>query len=894
MRHQLITIISIFFSIAFISPAIGQTHWFVSTTGNNANSGTTVASAWRSIQFANDASVVNSGDTIFILAGAYTEYINITKSLKIFGPNYNISPNPGIAGRMAEAIIHAPLVSTTAGLRTVFDAFTPGTNIQLKGLKMMDGCPVKSGHEARNPVQDIEILFEKNWVSNGGNIFIGTLTRWKKVKIIDNFFENINLTTNSSAIKLNDAKEDVVAPNLAPTVIATITDNRIEGTTWAGIICDNLLSATILRNKVKRVRETGIKLAGEMAGAIVSDNEIDSANTDATDVGAFYIYGTEFSGPTYFTNNHVRNSHNGFSVRVGENLQGKNIHLNNNSFDSSNTGFAINHKGSGILDATCNWIIKPNYLGASSKVFGPVHFVPFLSKNFDAEPLTPGFQPGGESCNVQGSAPFFTRTVLTSGLERPWEIIYGKDNMLWITQRYGRVSRVDPNSGIANTVYTAPDYYAGDPAQAQVYACDPGYAHPVSSGTYGMALHPEFPFTPYVYFIYSYNAAVSGTPLSKYKVRRLTWDTLSKTVIAATDIIYDLPLEHYHEGMRMMTTNEGGQHFIYITTGDGTIDDDRCYPAGNNANLKAQDWSSKFGKTLRYNINGSIPTSNPIAGSSVYTSGHRNALGLAFNPGKGIVYSSENGKSTDDEINIIEKGKNYGWPKTRGYHSDNNYPGEASFVASYLPSFMGDELRSALYAWSPANVSLPEDPQVVSRTGVVAPSGMLYYGTGNVAAFQNSLLVTSLKNTNPHFRSCVYVFKLTADGNAIDNNQLNPQVYFAEQNPPTLRYRSITSSGDGNNFYIITDSWDGVNNKILKFSYAPTVYTFIGSGNWNVASNWTNNQVPPSQLPAGSEIIVDPVAGNCILNIPVTIMHGGKISVKAGKSFVVQGNLAIQ
>jgi len=71
-------------------------------------------------------------------------------------------------------------------------------------------------------------------------------------------------------------------------------------------------------------------------------------------------------------------------------------------------------------------------------------------------------------------------------------------------------------------------------------------------------------------------------------------------------------------------------------------------------------------------------------------------------------------------------------------------------------------------------------------------------------------------------------------------------------------------------------------------------YTFTGSGNWNTPSNWSNNTVPPSILPNGSEIIIDPATGSCTLNVPVTVQSGAKITVKAGKSFVVQGNLILQ
>ncbi len=451
------------------------------------------------------------------------------------------------------------------------------------------------------------------------------------------------------------------------------------------------------------------------------------------------------------------------------------------------------------------------------------------------------------------TAQTFTRTVLTGGLNRPWEMLYGPDNMLWITQTNGRVSRIDPNTGTVNTIYTAPDYFDGSPSQSVILHCNPDHSYSISKGTYGLALHPDFVNSPYVYFIYSYNSGSTQNPVSNYKVRRLKWNANSRAVSEPTDIISDLPLDLSHEGMRMVIVSQFGTPYIYITTGDGTIDDDRCYPEGNNGNLRAQDWNSRFGKILRYNIDGSIPASNPINNSPVYTKGHRNPLGLAYNPATGILYSSENGKSTDDELNIIESGKNYGWPRARGYHTDNNYPGEAAFVSEYTPSFPNDKLKQAIYSWCNPNVILPEDPQPVGSTCSVAPSDMIYYPHAAIPEFQNSLLVTTLKNYNPNFRASVYVFKLNSNGTALDNTNPNPLVYFSvpdnaaiPNSEGELRYRDITISPDGKTIFISTDTWAGQNNQILKFTYnegssITTYYPKTTATDLSITTNWTTD-----------------------------------------------------
>ena len=631
-----------------------QSTWYVATTGNNTTGDGSQGNPWASIQYANDNALVHDGDIISVAPGTYSEKIIVTKSLKFYGPNYNISPNPTTANRNSEALINA----VTAG-DDIFEVRTFGTNVEIKGFKFMNGSPLHDGHLGRNGLNDndIIILFEKNWTKNADHVFAGSLTRWKNITIKDNFFDSIYLTSTSIAIQLFDGNDPLPAPQHPATVIATITDNRINGTNWNGISLNNILSATVLRNEIRNVYESGIKLAGGIGNATVSQNYIQNANTSATpDVGGIKIYGSEFTGTVNITNNTIINSLNGFAVLDGADITGKDVHVFNNSFDNTNTAHAIYHGGTGNLDATCNWLGTSNVSSAVARIYGPVSYNPFVTNGADYSSAQ-GFQPLPGTCNTQSSSPTFTRTILTSALNRPWEILYGPDSMLWITQSNGRVSRVNPNTGIVNTIYTAPDYFGGVSSQNVPLPCG---TFQVAACTYSMALHPDFINTPYLYYIYSYNAGTSSNPVSKYKVRRLTWNAATQTVSNPVDIIPNLPLDLTHDGMRMLIAVQNNIPYIYITVGDGTIDNDNCYPPNNNDNLRAQDWNSMFGKILRFNIDGSIPLDNPIAGSPIFTRGHRNPLGLAYNPATNILYSSENGKSSDDELNIIQKGRNYG------------------------------------------------------------------------------------------------------------------------------------------------------------------------------------------------------------------------------------------
>src|SRR4029079_12218968 len=91
--------------------------------------------------------------------------------------------------------------------------------------------------------------------------------------------------------------------------------------------------------------------------------------------------------------------------------------------------------------------------------------------------------------------------------------------------------------------------------------------------------------------------------------------------------------------------------------------------------ISARDWKTYQGKVLRLNLDGSIPSDNPVLNgvrSHIYSYGHRNPQGIVFGP-DGTLYESEHGPDTDDEVNVIEAGKNYGWPFVAGYRDDNVY-----------------------------------------------------------------------------------------------------------------------------------------------------------------------------------------------------------------------------
>ena len=419
----------------------------------------------------------------------------------------------------------------------------------------------------------------------------------------------------------------------------------------------------------------------------------------------------------------------------------------------------------------------------------------------------------------------FIRSELTTSLTTPWEIIYGPDNFLWITESGGKVSRVNPANGSKTVVYTAPDYFGGSALEQSTLCFQPN----IGVGTLGMALHPDFlnPASAFIYYLYSYNSGTIPAPVTKFKIVRLTWDAISSSVIANTDLIMQMPTGYDHLGGRLMAVKQNSVSYIYLTCGDNGISETNspaCYsPQSNNPNNFAQDPNYKNGKIHRFNIDGTIPFDNPIPGNCFFTRGHRNPQGLMYNPTQNILYEIEHGDQTDDEINILKAGMNYGWKNVRGYHADNNCTGEATYITSYTayPSILNDSLKEALHSWC----AVPQPTSVNNLDWcTVAPSDGIYYDSNGIPGWNNSLLVVTLKNGTVAQQE-VYQFKLNPNGTSlVPSTSLtpNPSKFFGSDKLLNGRLRDIALSPDGKIIYLINNG--GANaDKITVYTYLPAV-----------------------------------------------------------------------
>ncbi|MFB3062507.1 MAG: glucose/sorbosone family PQQ-dependent dehydrogenase, partial [Candidatus Binatia bacterium] len=417
--------------------------------------------------------------------------------------------------------------------------------------------------------------------------------------------------------------------------------------------------------------------------------------------------------------------------------------------------------------------------------------------------------------------PFAFRVVAT-GLDFPWEMTWGPDGFLWVTERVGkRVTRVRPKDGKKTTALTIDDVYQLDSGQ---------------DGVLGMALHPELltgTGNDYVYLAYTYDADVSANgPNRRVKIRRYTYNAILHTLASPVDLITNLPASDDHNGGRMVLGPDGK---LYYTIGDqgGNQFANFCNPIRSQqlptaAQVKARDWTTYQGKVLRLNLDGSIPKDNPtIAGvvSHIYSYGHRNPQGIVFAP-DGTLYACEHGPKTDDEVNLIEAGKNYGWPHVAGEKDDRAYvygnwsastgpPCSALTYSTYtIPLSVPQQKESewshpdfvpplkTLYTvdngYNFQDPSCALDEQYYLCWPTVAPSSLDFYtaNENGIPGWENSLLMPTLK------RGTLYRLKLSSDRRATVGDAIG---YFKTPN----RYRDIALSPDKRTLYLCTDSEGG-------------------------------------------------------------------------------------
>jgi glucose/arabinose dehydrogenase len=331
-------------------------------------------------------------------------------------------------------------------------------------------------------------------------------------------------------------------------------------------------------------------------------------------------------------------------------------------------------------------------------------------------------------------------TEVATGLDHPWSMAFLPDGAILVTERAGRLRLIRHGSLVPQAIAGVPTVLTGSQA-----------------GLFDIVLHPDFLRNQIVYLTYAAGTkAANGTEVAR---ARFDGNALQDVQV----IFRALPLKggDNHYGARMAFLADGT---FALTIGEGF-----------EYREQAQDLSSDLGKIVRLNDDGSVPRDNPFLGQAsarpeIYSWGHRNPQGLAFDASTGRLYETEHGPRGGDEFNLISAHSNYGWPVIT-YGMD--YSG--AYVSPYSQRA---GLEQPLIYWTPS----------------IGPSGLAVYHGDKFPAWQGDLFVGSLAFA--HLRR----IHLDANGEVTGQEEL--------LNDRHWRIRDVRAAPDGY-LYVCTDETDG-------------------------------------------------------------------------------------
>jgi len=504
---------------------------------------------------------------------------------------------------------------------------------------------------------------------------------------------------------------------------------------------------------------------------------------------------------------------------------------------------------------------------------------------------------------------FLLKNLSTSGLSTPWEITYGPDGYLWITDaKTYKVYRMEPNIGTKTQILDLSETSSLTLLRRNFTSS----ANPwPQGGLAGLAIHPDFMnvSTPkkyvYISYVHKYDSTsvlTNGGAFFTNSIVRFTYNTINGQLESPVTICDTLPGSVDHNSQRMIIVPVNGTAYLFYAAGDMGAGQLASRARVNNA----QNINKYEGKILRFNLEPDgdtdatdswIPNNNPFNGakqSAVWSLGIRNNQGFAYDSVRDILYGSSHGPYSDDEVNIIEPSRNYGHPLVIGYAADENYAGSsagsnsgsslalitsevaaaAAIGSSYKdPLFAGyarpqSEINSTFIS-NPSNAGWPSE----------AWSGLGLYNYSAIPGWKNSLLMAGLKWGR------IIRTRLDNTGTAIAQTGGQDTVCVFDGLP---RYRDMAFGPGGKDIYITMEG----NSSIAPF--APSVnnpalvgcngcvqkFTFLG-----YAPNGTTSSISPfvsiaSGKPGICEdantITID--ANNKNLWVPVTDTSGNVIA----------------
>jgi glucose/arabinose dehydrogenase len=336
--------------------------------------------------------------------------------------------------------------------------------------------------------------------------------------------------------------------------------------------------------------------------------------------------------------------------------------------------------------------------------------------------------------------------TVAGGLVHPWGLAQLPDGGLLVTERPGRLRHVTPDGKLSPPLAGVPEVSA----QGQ-------------GGLLDVALAPDFASSRLVYV--SFAEPGPGGASTALARGRLSGDN---TALTGTKVIF-----------RQEPKVSGGNHFgsRIVFAPDGTL---FLAMAERFKFQPAQDLGSHLGKVVRLKLDGAVPADNPFVGRSgarpeIFSLGHRNIQAAAINPWSGKLWVAEMGPKGGDELNIVEAGKNYGWPEVSwGTHYDDR-------PIPKPPT--RPEFTDAIHQWTP----------------VIAPSGMAFYTADAFPGWRGSLLIGGLVAKG--------VVRVMLDGDKVTGE---------ERIPLGHRIRDVVQAADGS-VLVLTDEDDGA---ILRLSPA--------------------------------------------------------------------------
>ena len=347
----------------------------------------------------------------------------------------------------------------------------------------------------------------------------------------------------------------------------------------------------------------------------------------------------------------------------------------------------------------------------------------------------------------------FEVVTVAQGLEAPWGLAFLPGGKMLVTEKPGRLRVV-----------------AADGTLSAPVAGLPTIATRGQGGLLDVALDPAFATNQLVYWSFS-EALEDGT--NHTAVARGKFVDGAEPRMENAQVIYKQApsmRSNGHFGSRLAFGRDGT---LFVTQGDRQIEAGR---------LLVQQMDKLQGKIVRINPDGSIPKDNPFVGTAgarpeIWSLGHRNVQAAAINPATGELWEVEHGTRGGDELNIVRKGKNYGWPVTAYGIEYQGKPITGGITAQ-------DGMEQPAYYWDP----------------VIAPSGMMFY-TGNLfPAWRGSLFIGGLATTN--------LVRLDIKGDRV----VSEERLLKDLQPKPERIRDVRQGPEGA-IYVLTDNPQG---RILK------------------------------------------------------------------------------